>query len=377
MGPRRATTAMPASILHCLPRHQLCAAALAAASTLTAQLPLAVSPADRAQLEGSSFTHLPIGRASARMQTLHADVPPGLVIGGHGYRRDAAGVRGTVDAFAVELQVTLSVSPNLPTRASTTFANNVGSNPVVVLPRQWVAFPATNRPALDPAPNFELAIPYVTPFQMPSTGGTLCVDIEVWGNQSAAGSNRNLSIYLDSHDLYSDGRAEQPGFRFGSGCPAPGQTNQPTATPTLWLRQGLSQFDVALRGAGRDDGSGLLRAWFAVGALPANQPWPSNANCVLWGTADAWFVLPGTPDASGNLDASLTGLPALPPGYRLWCQAGSAHLGSGALAFSDGATLVTPGPGPVPMTVSRVANSTDRSSATGTVSYAVPVMAFF
>jgi hypothetical protein len=360
-----------------LPHHLCAAAALAAAIDLRAQLPLAVSPADRQSLEGSSFTHLPLGRASTRMQTLHSDLPPGLVLTGHGYRRDAAGVRGIVDGFAAELQVTLSISPNLPTRASTTFANNAGPNPVVVLPRQWVTFPPTLRPSLDPASTFELVLPYSTPFQMPASGGTLCVDIEIWGNQSAGGSNRNLSIYLDSHDLYSDGRAEQPGFRFGTGCPAPGQTTAPTHTPTLWLRQGLSQFDVALRGAGREDGSGLLRAWFAVGALPSTQPWPTNPNCTLWGTADAWFLLPANPDASGNLDASLTGLPALPPGYRLWCQAGSAHLGTGALAFSDGATVVTPPPGPVPMTASRVANSTDRSSATGTVAYAVPVMAFF
>lgn len=358
--------------------HQFCAAAaLVAALDLRAQLPLAVSPADRQHLEGSSFTHLPLGRASTRMQTLHSDVPAGLVLSGHGYRRDAAGVRGAVEAFSAELQVTLSISPNLPTRAATTFANNVGPNPVVVLPRQWLSFPATQRPNLDPAATFDLVVPYSTPFQMPTTGGTLCVDIEIWGNQSAGGNNRNLSLYLDSHDLYSDGRVEQPGFRFGTGCPAPGQSTVPTHTPSLWLRQGLTQFDVALRGAGRDDGSGQLRGWFAVGALASSQPWPANANCTLWGTAEAWFVLPGTPDTSGNLDASLTGLPALPPGYRLWCQAGSAHLGTGALAFSDGATLVTPPPGPMPMTASRVANSTDRGSATGTVANSVPVMAFF
>jgi hypothetical protein len=74
-----------------------------------AQQQLAVSPADRAGLEGSSFTHFPLGRANARMQTLHADVPGGMLISGHAYRRDADGVRGTIAGFSSDLQVTLSM----------------------------------------------------------------------------------------------------------------------------------------------------------------------------------------------------------------------------------------------------------------------------
>jgi len=352
----------------------LFAACCAATATLLAQT---VSPADRSLTEGSSFSHLPLGRASARMQTLHADIPAGTWIHGHAYRRDAIGVRGQVDGFAAELQVTLSVSPNLPTRASTSFANNIGSQPVVVLPRTWVSFPATQRPGLDPSPQFELLVPYQASFQMPPSGGTLCVDVEVFGNLSAAGADRNLSIFLDSHEQYTDGRAEQPGFRFGQGCPPPGQTAAASATLTYWVRQGLSQFDVALRNAGRDDGSGLLRAWLGVGLAPSNLPWPLQPNCTLWSSVEAWFLLPGVPDVSGNLDASLPNLPLLPPGYRLWCQAGSGHFGTGALAFSDGSTLRTPAPGILPIPVSRVANSNDRSAATGTTSYAVPVMQFF
>ncbi|MCA8977385.1 MAG: hypothetical protein KDC98_21870 [Planctomycetes bacterium] len=69
-----------------------------------AQSPV-VSPADRGQLEGSTFTHLPLGRMDTRMQTLHLDVPGGTVIAGHGYRREAAGVYGSVAAFACDLEV--------------------------------------------------------------------------------------------------------------------------------------------------------------------------------------------------------------------------------------------------------------------------------
>ena len=310
------------------------------------------------------------------MQTLHADVPGGTVITGHAYRRDAVSVRGTVDGFQAELQVTLSLSPNLPTQVSTTFANNTGASAVTVLPRQWVTFPPTVRPSLDPAPTFDLVIPYLVPFVMPPQGGTLCVDVEIWGNQSTGGPNRNLSIYLDSHEHYPDGRTEQPGFRFGQGCAAPGSTTAAYATMSLWHLGTQQQLDVALRNGVAEDGSGLARAWLAIGLQTASTPWPLNPTCRLWSSADVWFVLPGQPDALGDYDGGLTGLAVLPPGYRLWCQAGSAHLGTGALAFGDGSTFVTPPAGRLPIPTSRVANSSDHAAATRTLSYAVPVMAF-
>ncbi len=347
------------------------------AQLLPGQHPSTVSPADRMALEGSSFTHLPLGRFNARMQTLHADIQGGTVLTGHGYRRDAAQVRGRVDGFLCELQVTLSLSPNQPNRGSATFANNVGGNPVVVLPRQFVNFAPTDRPALDPAPTFDLLIPYQVPYLMPAQGGVLCVDIEIWSNQSVAGPNRNLSIYLDAHENYADGRAEQPGFRFGQGCAAPGSTTPANATMTLWQLGTQMQLDVALRNGVADTGTGLARAWLALGVQQSAQPWPTIPTCTLWGSTDTWFTLPGVPDAQGDYDGSLTNLPLLPAGIRLWCQAGSAHLGSGALAFSDGTTLVTPPAGPLPIPVCRIANSNDHTAATGTVSYAVPVMGFW
>lgn len=350
---------------------------LSACSALAAQTSQTVSPLDRATLEGSSFTHLPIGRASARLQTLHADIPGGTVLSGHGYRRDATQVRGLVDGFTCELQVTLSIAPNQPMQASPTFANNVGTNPVVVLPRQFITFPATNRPAVDPATTFELAIPYQVPFTMPAGGGVLCVDIEVFGNVGTAGSNRNLSIYLDSHEHYTDGRSEQPGYRFGSGCAAPGTTTTAYATMSLWELGTHLQFDVALRNGVADSNPNLVRAWLALGTAPGSSPWPTLPQCTLWSSTDVWFALPGTPNAQGDYDGSLGTVPLLPPWLRLWCQAGSAHLTSGALAFGDGTTLVTPPPGLLPIPCSRIANSNDHAATTGAVSYAVPVMAFF
>jgi hypothetical protein len=343
------------------------------AATAVAQ----ASPTDRSQLEGSSFTHFPLGRANARMQTLHADLPGGTRLTGHAYRRDATQLRGRVDGFSCDLQVTVSMSPLSPTQASTTFGNNQGATRVVTLPRTVLTFPATDRPGLDPAALFELVVPYAVPFQVPPQGGTVCIDVEVFGNQSPAGANRNLSVFLDAHENYADGRAEQPGFRSAAGCAAPGRTTAASAGMVWWHRGTQMTLDVALRDGVAETGAGLVRPFVGIGLYGAGVPWPTRSDCTMWSSNEIWFVLPGAPNAQGDYDGSLTGLPLLPTGLRLWCQAGSLHLGNGDLAFGDSTTVVVPPPGPQPIPTCRIVNSTDRTAATGVVSYAVPVMSFF
>lgn len=338
----------------------------------------AVSPVDRSALEGNSFTHYPLGRASARVQTLHDDVPGGTVVSAHGYRRDAVGVRGVVAGLSCELQVTLSVAPHPADSASSTFASNTGSNAVVVLPRQTLAFPSTDRPALDPAPAFELVVPYAQPFTMPPQGGTLCVDVEVFGNQTSSGINRDVSLYLDAHQQYADGSARQRGFRTLQGCAAPGSTARCYAGVDLWrLASGSSQLDVSLRNGVADPGSGAARAFLTLGNTLQSTPWPLRPECLFHSSAELWFALPGAMTATGRYDGSLTQLPPLPSGLRLWCQAGSVDLASVAMAFSDAVTLVTPPLGQLPRPCARVANGADVTSPTGSVSASVPVMAFF
>jgi hypothetical protein len=358
-------------------RHSLCALPLLGLAALPAQQIVAVSPTDRTELEGSSFTHFPLGRANARMQTLHRDVPGGTVITGHAYRRDAITVRGQVDAFASDLQVTLSVSPNLPAQASATFASNAGASTTVVLPRTIVQFPATQRPALDPSPTFDLAIPYQVPFTMPAGGGTLCVDVTIFGNTSTGGANTNFNVYLDAHENYADGRAEQPGFRTFVGCPAPGSTNDCTATMTYWRLVTSGRVDVSIRDGVPDNGTLHTAAFACFGTAVDGTPWPLRPDCAFWSSTEVWYPLPGAMNGNGDYDGSLQGLPQLPPGYRLWCQAGSIDLNTVGMAFSDAVTFVTPPPGPLPIPAVRVVNSTNGASATGTISNAVPVMAFF
>ena len=245
--------------MHNKPPLLVCSLLLSTLSTLPAQAAV-VSPGDRTDLEGSSFTHLPLGRASARMQTLHLDLPGGTVILGHAYRRDAAGLYGAVAPFVSEMEITLSMSPNVPTQAATNFAQNVGGNPIVVLPRTPIAFPGTSRPPVDPAPSFDLVVPYVTPFVVPAAGGTVCVDIEIFGNVTAAGIDHNISVYLDGHRNHQNGDAEQPGYRYGTGCAAPGNTSPTTCSFTerisrpgdsclgLAAQRTRDRFDAAGRG---------------------------------------------------------------------------------------------------------------------------------
>ncbi len=371
-----------ATILAALTTHSILATAVLTTAVFTtagrgaAQIAAtAVSPADRTTLEGSSFTHFPLGRPNARFQFLHADLPPGMVLHGHAFRRDATQVRGIVDAFAADLEVTLSISPNSPATASSTFANNIGS-PTVVLPRTTLVFPATDRPPLDPAANFDLVVPYAVPFVMPAQPVTLCVDTVLYGNTSPAGVDRNLSIYLDSHEQLSNGTTEQPGYRTGTGCaPLTGGASA-TATMSLWHLGTSMRLDVAARNGVPDDGTGSAICLLGVGTSPANAPWPVRPQCVLQTLVSDVFVL-GSNDLSGNFTGSLANQPVLPPGVRFYLQIGSAMINQPDLVVSDLTTLVTPGAAPGRIEAVRIAASTNRLATTGTIAASVPVTQFF
>ena len=345
---------------------------------LEAQQPVAWSPLDRAALEGSSYSHYPLGRHNARVQTLHDEMVGGTILTGHAYRRDAIGVRGQVAGFQSDLQVTLSMSPNTAAQASPVFASNTGPNPVVALPRTILAFPATTRPALDPTAAWDMMIPYAVPFLVAATSGTLCVDVEIFGNLTATGTNRNVSIYLDAHQQFQDGRVVQPGFRTGIGCPAPGSTNNCYATLDLWrFANGTTEIDVSIRDGVADTGTGTTAAFLTIGNSMAGTPWPARQDCLFWSSAEIWFALPGTMTSTGTYDGTLTNLPLLPSGHRIWCQAGSIDLSSVDMSLSDAITLITPPSGSLPIPAMRIANGSNQAATSGTVSTSVPVMAFF
>ena len=162
--------------------------------------------------------------------------------------------------------------------------------------------------------SLKLMIPYAVPFLVPTTGGTVCVDVAVFGNQSANVSNQNLGVYLDSHQQYADGRAVQPGFRFGQGCPAPGQATDCYAWFDLWrLANSTTELDISVRDGVPDPGTGTTRAFFMLGTRLAGSPWPMRSDCPFYSSAETWFALPGTMTAAGTYDGSLGSMPLLPP----------------------------------------------------------------
>src|SRR5690606_32005301 len=158
--------------------------------------------------------------------------------------------------------------------------------------------------------SFELSIPYAVPFLVPAAGGTLCVDIELFGNQTQGGSNQNISIYLDAHQQYSDGRAVQPGFRSGAGCPAPGSTTNSYGNLDLWrLPNGTTEIDVSIRNGVADSGSGTTSGFLTIGNAIDGSPWPLRTDCPFWSSSEVWFALPGSMSNTGSYDGTLSNLP--------------------------------------------------------------------
>ena len=77
-----------------------------------------------------------------------------------------------------------------------------------------------------------------------------------------------LLAFLDSHENYTDGRAEQPGFRTGAGCLAPGATSACFATMTCWRLAASLQLDVSIRNGVPDSGAATSWPLLMIGLAP-------------------------------------------------------------------------------------------------------------
>lgn len=364
------------SISLALPSLALCCGAVCL-TVMEGRAQSALSPSDRGSYEGSRSTFYPLGRANARVQTLHADLGNSLSqLSGHAYRRDAISTRGLVPGFTAELSVELSISPRNADQPSSRFAENQGSQPSLVLPRTRLVFPDTDRPNAAPSPEFALLVPYATAFAMPPGGGTVCLDITMYGNSGPSGQNVNFSPLIDAHEQFRDRRAEQPGFRFGLGCPAPGASSSHYGNHVLTRRVDGFDLDLRSRFGLPDDGTGgmITVAFFGPATAPMPLPWLTE--CSMYATPQSIFVLPGANDARGHLDAEISGQFPLPTGFQLTAQLASASL-AGDLTLSDASILSVPPLGPEFIMSSRIANSSDRDSATGSTSLTVPVTLFF
>ncbi len=351
------------------------AAALGIAGPATAQN-VAVSPADRKALEGSSSTSYPLGRHNCRLQQLHADLGDApATLAGHSYRRDAISQRGNLNGYRVEMSVAISLAAVTPDQASRTFANNAGT-PVVVLPRTWVSMPATTRPGGAPAPQFELRVPYTTPFAYPGNGTTICLDTTVYGNDGPNGINANFTAYQDAHELFDDGTCEQPGYRFGQGCAAPGTSTEAYANLTLRHTPVAMELDVDARYGMPTDPSGAGLSALLVGLQASSQPISITPSCQLLVQPTEVYPLPGSNNQTGHWSGTLTAATTLPIGARFYVQVASGHPVNG-VTLSDGSVVTPPPLGAVPIAAVRIAHGSDNNSPTGTVSQTVPVTEFF
>jgi hypothetical protein len=132
--------------------------------------------------------------------------PLGTMVLGFGLRATAA----TADraAFTADIEVRASSTPNAPGALSATFASNVGSDEVVVLPRQIVNIPAmpANR-----STGLFATIPFAVPFTYGTNSNTnINVDLLVYGRSAGA------SWSTDRCFTATTGRAANAGIGCGS-----------------------------------------------------------------------------------------------------------------------------------------------------------------
>ncbi len=189
------------------------ASAISLASTCAAQIDL-VLPAEYDRAWGRGSTSV-LGGSSTRTQMIFASpFVPGTTVTAIGLRCTP----GTADraAFTATMEIRLSSTTATPGALSTTFATNVGSDEVVVLPQQVVNVPAmtANR-----GTGVFLNIP-VTPFVFGLNGSpNICVEVLVYARSTGA------SWSTDRAFAATGGRATTVGnANCGTGTPSSSST---------------------------------------------------------------------------------------------------------------------------------------------------------
>jgi hypothetical protein len=175
--------------------------AAAAAAPLTAQDPT-VDPAAFAYTSGARETGFPFGhpdRRTVRMQQVHdglAGTP--RTISSIAFRRSPLDA-GTVPAFLADIALTLATAAPGRNAASmdADFAQNLGTDAALVLPRRTVQFPSSAPPAADPAP-FDYRIPIDFPFAFHGLG-PLCFDLTVHDHTNPVPTRFDLHAEGHSH----------------------------------------------------------------------------------------------------------------------------------------------------------------------------------
>lgn len=277
--------------------NRLLFASLAASAALTAQRPVVFPPEyDVAWGRGSSAA---LGGNSTRTQMIVANpFPAGTPVFGFGLRATT----GTVDraAFTADIEVRISSTTAVPGALSTTFANNVGSDEVVILPRQIVNIPAM--PANRSTGTFAQIL-----FPAPFTFGTnnapnICVELLVYGRSTGA------TWSTDRAFAATTGRAATAGIGCGTGTI--------TSTSTGGTYVSGATINLSLAG-GQPNSLALLLASFDQKESAPGVLLPFDLGAVGLGTGCALLVNPSLganalfTDAAGAATSSV----AVPPGF--------------------------------------------------------------
>ena len=339
----------------------------------SAQASAVVSPADRGALEGSTSTNYPLGRHNSRFQQLFDDLGASRILTSHAYRRDALSTRGSIASFRTSLEVRLSIAPLAAEKASKTFANNAGTTPTTVLPKTWVSFPKTTKPTTVPAP-FKFRIPYKTPYVWKGAG-TLCLDVVIDSNELSTGTGKTFSPNIDAQELFASGRNLQPGYRFGSGCTAPGQSKAATATfeiRHLGVRMDLS---IEAKNGLPNTSATPTRSVLLLSPDATKYPWPHGTSCHVYGSVTVVLALGGNNTSIGGWKGGIPVGISPTAGFEMFGQILSFGAGTGPVVLSDASRLIAPPKGQG-IVSSRIASASDRTAATGTISFSVPITEF-
>lgn len=262
---------------------------------------------------------------STRTQMVFANpFASGTVVRGIGLRPTA----GTVDraSFTADVEVQISSSTAVPGALSSTYANNVGSDLVVALPRQVVTIPAM--PANRSTGGFAQFL-FPAPFVFGTNGGTsIVVDLFVYGRSAGA------SWSTDRAFAAASGRAANAGIGCGTATvtsTSTGGTYVAGATITVSFANGpasslallmpsfdlmehapgqMLPFDLSLVGAGPgcalpvNPGYGVV-AYFTDPAGAASSSLTIPAGFGRFGTGWQWATLV-TPSRSNPLGLETT-----------------------------------------------------------------------
>ncbi len=334
--------------------HQTILASLAfLTASLAAQSPLFL-PAEYERAWGRGSTSL-LGANASRTQLIYAaPFAPGTTVSGIRLRCTASTINRA--AFTADVEIRCSSGPNPPSTASTTFANNVGSDELVVLPQQTMNIPAM------PANRGTGAMAeflFQTPFVYGLNANTnLVVEIKVFSRSAGA------SWSTDRAFAATNGRAATHGIGCGTGTISSTSTggtyvagstvnvtlaNAPANTIALLipstdqkeLAPGVAlPFDLSL--IGMAPGCDLLVnpaiglfAFLADGAGAATAPIPIPAGFGQAGLAFQWLYLV-VPTATNPLGLEATASRAVwigpevcVPSYRYVWDLSSATIATG------------------------------------------------